>query len=417
MEKRPLGYSIVAAQLLIGACIAWYLIANVWRVIPELPKSPSDFSVYYRSGQALRHGTSPFLQPEYDYPPLIAFLAAPLTLLNYVAARWIWFLLSQACLLLAAWWMWRALGRDRIAACSAIVVWALGGAIAENLALGEAGPLLVLVFAAAYTREGTKQGAYIGFGAALKFIPAVLAAALALRRDRRAIGGLATGILGFLILPWLVLQYGLSGPPAPRTTGYWMGTPAILSWSLPSAVLRAMDPPKRGAHLPPDWEYGNATTAIARPWPRFISVAVALCTLGAGLLALLWISHGKLNAKQSPFAMAGLLSLSLAAAPICWTHYQVMQYPGLALLLCAAWRRRSWVHLSSIVLLGACLYQLPVGVLTDYYRQHGGWTAASPPTLYFWTTVTPIASLVLFALFLREVRLRALTGAPNAHPL
>lgn len=417
MEKRLAGYGEVAAQLLIGACIAWYLIANVWRVIPAIPKSPSDFSVYYRAGHALRQGASPFLQLEYDYPPLIAFLAAPLTLLNYIAARWVWFLFSQACLLLAAWWMWRALGSDRIAASSALIVWALGGAIAENLSLGEAGPLLVLVFAAAYTRKGIKQGAYIGFGAALKFIPAVLATALALRRDRRAIGGLAAGILGFLILPWLVFQYGLSGPMAPRTTGYWMGTPAILSWSLPSAVLRAMDPPKRGSHLPPAWEYGNATTEIAKPERGLVSAAVAASTLGVGLLALLWISRGTLNANQSPFAMAGLLSLSLAAAPICWTHYQVMQYPGLALLLCTAWRRHSWVRLSSIVVLGACLYQLPVGVLTDYYRQHAGWTADSPAILYFWTTLTPIASLALFALFLWEVRLRALTGARNTHSL
>ena len=409
--SRPAGYGAAAARLLIGACIAWYLIANVWRAIPAIPKSPSDFSVYYRAGQAVRHGTSPFLRTEYDYPPLIAFLAAPLTLMDYVAARWIWFLLSQACLLLAACWMWRALGRDRIAACSAAAVWALGGAIAENLALGEAGPLLVLVFAAAYTREGTRQGAYIGFGAALKFIPGVLAAALPLRRDWRAIGGLAAGILGFLVLPWLVLQYGFSGPPAPRTTGYWMGTPAILSWSLPSAVLRAMEPPRRGDRLPADWEYGNAPTEIVRPERGAVSVAVAVCTLGAGLLALFWISRGKLNAEQSPFAVAGLLSLSLAASPICWTHYQVMQYPGLALLLCGAWRRRAWARLSGTVALGACLYQLPVGILTEYYRRHGGWTAASPPTLYFWTTVTPVASLALFVLFLWEVRLRALTGA------
>ena len=45
---------------------------------------------------------------------------------------------------------------------------------------------------------------------------------------------------------------------------------------------------------------------------------------------------------------------------------------------------------------------VPVAILTAYYQSHGGWTAASPATLYIWTSVTPVASLLLFGLLVRE---------------
>jgi len=36
--------------------------------------------------------------------------------------------------------------------------------------------------------------------------------------------------------------------------------------------------------------------------------------------------------------------------------------------------------------------------------RYGAWTAASPATLYAWTSVTPIASLALFGIAMREAR-------------
>jgi hypothetical protein len=43
-----------------------------------------------------------------------------------------------------------------------------------------------------------------------------------------------------------------------------------------------------------------------------------------------------------------------------------------------------------------------VEILRAYYLRYQAWTANSPATLYFWTSVTPLASLAMFALFLRE---------------
>jgi hypothetical protein len=112
-----------------------------------------------------------------------------------------------------------------------------------------------------------------------------------------------------------------------------------------------------------------------------------------------------LRRKSPPdsFAMAALVSLSLAASPVCWSHYQELQYPGVALLLCHAFRSQRWGLLAVSLTLGAFLYPLPMAAIAAYYRRYGSLTA-SLPTLYFWTSVAPFASLALFGLFLREGR-------------
>jgi hypothetical protein len=45
------------------------------------------------------------------------------------------------------------------------------------------------------------------------------------------------------------------------------------------------------------------------------------------------------------------------------------------------------------------LFALPAGVLRYYYHQHERWPDA-PALVYFWTSVTPVASLFLFVLLL-----------------
>jgi hypothetical protein len=132
---------------------------------------------------------------------------------------------------------------------------------------------------------------------------------------------------------------------------------------------------------------------------RLASLGACAVTLAVGVLVL-----GRLSSMESRWALVGLLSLGLAAAPVCWTHYQVMQYPGLALLLSRAVERRRWWMASAIGVCGALLYPVPVAVLRSYYIAHGGWTAASPVTLYFWTSVTPLAGLLLFGLCMGAAR-------------
>jgi len=390
--------------LLLFSCGGWYIYANVMRPWAAVDGTQSDFGHHYRAAQKIVAGNSPFLDPGYDYPPLAALAATSLTGVSYAAAQKIWFALSNIFLLLAAWLTWRAAGRGWMAACCVAVVWALGDAALENLLLGQLGPLLVLLLAIAYTSGSMTSGAAIAAGFALKFIPGVLGFPLLLARDRRAVATLiATG--GSLVaISWGIVICCLAGPKGPASAHYWMGTPAVLSWSLPSTFLRMVDPPVHGIDMPAKWLTGNDPSLVLPEEQRFVSVGIALITLLCGALALGRSCRWYLDRSQLPWGMAAMISLSLAASPICWTHYQVMQYPGMALLLAASIRERRWAMASFTLGFGALLYPLPVAVLRAYYNHYGAWTAASPATLYFWTSITPVACLGLFGILVVRIR-------------
>jgi hypothetical protein len=387
---------------LLVACSCWYLWSTVAKVVPELPK-PSDISFHVAAARAILNGQTPYIDINYDYPPLAGFLAIPLTPFDYLTGRRIWFALSQLCLLLAAWLLWRSLHYEKPALCCVALVWAFGGVAWEDLALGQLGPLLVLLLTVAYTQKDVLGGLAVGFGFGLKFLPGVLGLPLLLRGRWKQIAGAAIGVFVGIVLPWAAMS-ALSGPKSPPRADYWMGTPATLSWSIPSAVLRVLDPATKGPSLPRNWVVGAHTSNLHLP-PRDQSISVVT---GAGVLligAILVVVVNRHPAQDRvPFAMAGLISLALAASPISWAHYQLLQYPGLAILLYEFFCRKTWTALALTILGGLATYQIPVAVLTEYFHRYGGWTAESPATLYIWTNVTPAACLLLFGLFLHAYR-------------
>jgi ABC-type proline/glycine betaine transport system permease subunit len=68
-------------------------------------------------------------------------------------------------------------------------------------------------------------------------------------------------------------------------------------------------------------------------------------------------------------------------------------------------RQHLWKRAAATLVCGAFLYPLPVAVLTAYYHRRGNsWEPASPVTLHFWMSVTPIASLALFGLLIQAIR-------------
>jgi len=394
----------LAAIVFLLLCAAFYVYQTVVTVIPGL-NDPSDFKPYYEAARNIVAGKSPFVTEGYIYPPLLACALTPLAPFSYLQARWIWFLFSQACLLAAAWLIWRASGRDWIAACSIAFVWAVGGAAGENLGLGQPGSQLTLLLALAYTQREVRQAAAIALGVALKLIPGVLGVVFLLRRQWRALTVLAATGLMLLALPWSFVACCLSGPKTPAGTDTWTGTPAILSWSLPSIALRIVDSPQPGGPLPPDWEFGNDLPNLhLPPARRALSVAVSLATLLAGIAVVAGAFKHGLSAPQTFFAMAALLSLSLAASPVCWTHYQVMQYPGVALLFAHAWRSRRWSLLALSLAVSALLYPAPVEILRYLAQHDGNWKLISHAALYGWTSVTALACLGIFVLLLREAQ-------------
>jgi hypothetical protein len=288
-----------------------------------------------------------------------------------------------------------------MAATIVAVVWALGAAASESLSLGQIGPQLTLLLAMAYTLTG-RQGMCIGTAFALKLLPGALGAILVLRRDWRALFASIAAAAVLLAVPWVLVGF-LTGPKAPPQRDYLAGTPSVLSWSLPSVALRIYEPLPPGGPMPNGWITGNGLPGVRlSTGRRLLSAGVAFATLATGCVVLAIKVRGKITSKQVALASAAIMALALAASPVSWTHYQVMQYPGIALLLGYAVRRRLWWLLGAALVCAAFLYPVPVMVLRAYYERNNNWPN-SPAVMYFWTTVSPVASLILFGLMTREL--------------
>ncbi|MGA2039154.1 MAG: glycosyltransferase 87 family protein [Bryobacteraceae bacterium] len=385
-------------------CAVSYFKLNVADLLPSITDSRTDFTHYYRAARSVLAAQSPYTDQEHYYPAIVAFLFTPLALTDYMTARWLWFWGSQALLLLAAVLTWRALGGGRTAACSVACVWALTGPAAESIVLGQIGPVVVLLLVLVYWGAAATQGAALAAGFCLKMLPGVLSMVVLLRRDWRAVAVAIAVAVPLVAVPAAVVAHWKSGPASPERADYLMGSPALMNWSIPGIALRIADPPVSPARVPHNWESGNLTEALHLPrGQRWLSAGIGAGVLLAGLAALLVVCRGRLGAAQVPWASAALISLAVAAVPVSWSHYQVFQYPGLALLLCHAVRQRKWLLGAGTVALGALLYRIPAEILFDYHARYAGWSAASPATLYIGTSVTPIAALLLFGVLLRQV--------------
>jgi hypothetical protein len=407
---RAVGARRLVLIAWITLCAIWYVKQNVVDAIPT--PGLSDFRYYYDAARHLLHGESPYLTSEYIYPPLLAWLLAPIAWLDYYTARWIWFVFSHACFLAAACLLWRRIGRDWLAASVIAFVWAGGWAAADTFPTGQPDAQLAFLIVVALVRTDWLQGVSVGAGFAVKLLPAILGLLAPLERSWRALIGLFASAALLTALPWLAVAF-LTGPAKPANTDYLFGSPCVLSWSIPSIALRAFEPPGKDGKLPSDWVIGwDLPRLHLSGAQKVVSLSAGLATLAAGIAALLLRTRGRLSTVHVPIAGAALIALGMAASPIAWWHYQAMQYPGVAVLLCYALRRRQWRLLSAGLVCAAFLFPIPAGVLRYYYHQHERWPD-SPAFMYFWTSVTPMASLALFGMLLSILKPRPWTRAQD----
>jgi hypothetical protein len=390
----------LALIALVALCALWYWKQNVLNVLPT--PGLSDFRFYYYAAQHILHGESPYLTLDYVYPPLLACALTSIAGFDYFTARWIWFVFSHACLLAAAFLLWRHLGRDWIATAVIALVWSTGWVAQDSFATGQPDPLLVLTIVVACVSSGWLRGAATGAGFAVKLIPAVLGLLAPLQRNWRGFLAFLASAAFFMAIPWAIVAF-LRGPMRPANTDYVFGTPCVLSWSIPSVALRVIEPPADDGKLPNNWVNGwDLPRLHLSSTQKLVSLSAAFATLAPGIALLFFKTRGKLTPQQVPIAGTALIALALAASPITWWHYQALQYPGVALLLYCAIRRRDWRRLALSLACAVVLYPLPDAVLRYYYHQHERWPD-SPGLMYFWTSITPIASLVLFGLLLSSL--------------
>jgi len=123
---------------------------------------------------------------------------------------------------------------------------------------------------------------------------------------------------------------------------------------------------------------------------------VTIATFHAGDWRAFAGDRGRVSRAQLPLTMASLTTLTLVAAPVSWTHYQVMQFPGMALFAGALALRGAWKKLGWALLCAAFIYPVPVTVLRAMVAANGDVWPNTPMANYFWISTAPVAGLVLY---------------------
>jgi len=403
---------------LIAGLAGVFLYRSLWLPLSVLDRYDADFRHYYAAAASLLAGRSPYELKGFDYPPLTPLIVMPVAWLPFPEARVAWLIVNWLCLAAAGFLLVRILGNDRKALLTVAALWALSGTVAENMVLGQVNPILLFLVVLAWwgvTRErfGVVAGA-IGLATALKLWPSVLLIALAAFHWRRAAAGIGVA-LTFIALSWLPFLW-LPAPHSPARADYWLGTPALLNFSLPAVALRLADPPTPGQEMPLSWRNGNDPLAFKLPAKQAVlSAGLSGLLLAVGGCILLWAARSALRSGEGDSSMiaamaalAAATSLALVASPISWYHYQLLQLPGLA-LLARRWADRPasrpwWLtRLLGLAALAAGLTWTQVtgiGRYTDFY----GWTDKAPAWLWLTSSLVPALALVHFALQVREMR-------------
>lgn len=271
---------------------------------------PFDFEVFLRAAERVRAGESPYVDPDlvvaegqsapYVYPPVLAFLVTPLTLLPETVRGSstpgvLFTLILIACTVGAL----LALGiRDW--RCYPVAL--LYPVSLENFEYGAIGPVLALLVALGWRYRDRVAGvaAAIGLAVVLKVFLWPLVVWLAATRRWKAAAGAAGTAVGLALVSWAAIGFrGLAEYPS--LLRRLSDVEAEHSYSA-FALLRAVDIPELAAR----------------------GVVVAGC---AGLILLAWRAAHDLDTDRDERDRRSL-TLALAAGfvltPILWLHYLVL---------------------------------------------------------------------------------------------
>jgi hypothetical protein len=302
-----------AAIVFLGVLPVLVLIALFASAIQD-DVAAMDFRQFYRAGESILGGESPYLPPggpltswggPYPYPPLPAQLATPLTLLPLDVAA----VLVMASLTLVALGVPYVLGVRDWRCYGAMLLWppVLSAIQTGNLTLW-----LALACALAWRFRDRKAVTALSLGLSLAvklFLWPVIVWLAATRRLASALLAVATGV-ALLLLSWAVLGFaGLLGYPD---------------------LLRRLD------HVVGDDSYTTYIVGLDLGLPSTVARALWL-SLGLGLLTASVIVARRQD-ERSAFILA--IAASLALTPIVWLHYFALLLVVVAVArptLSAAW--------------------------------------------------------------------------------
>ena len=248
-------------QLALDVWAAVVVTAALWQILGKLRVYQWDVMVYWWSGRAFVHGVSPYgpipQQPEYlhfVYPPLVAAVFAPLSVLNVAATKVLWIVLKLIAFV-ATVRLWRrriAVTQDAVPALF-YFTFAFGSAAlvdftSGNIAIFEQF-LLWLGFAALLSRRWWTFAAIVVVAAQAKLTPVFFLGLLLVIDERPRwspfIGGTLLFVLGLganaLLLPAQTREF-LASITALGERGW--GDPSMLG------VMEDLVDQLRGLRLP-----------------------------------------------------------------------------------------------------------------------------------------------------------------------
>lgn len=356
------------ALFVLGLIYTWFWIVVAHR-ITELPSGVAtsfvtecgDFEHFYQAARALREGSNIYASGMhgYIYPPLIAFLFAPLTWLSVQDAAQIMLVVNLA-LGGACTWVFSAEVMRRMSVeqtpSRLLVVMAATTLLSATLLRSEfqmwqtnilVAAALVLALRFLDTRPGI-AGLLLGFAFNIKYLPLVFLPYLLIRRRYVAAASFAVGGVAFALMPGLASGWQ-------RNVEHWTqalsGVGRLMGWASPVTSPARVDPITAGHSL-------SITSGLARllgddAAPSAV-LTLALCVALAVAL-MLWRTYAASGrpvlqwppaGQQASQPYAGMVALEWGALVILilafspqtnprHTSLLVMPFAILASMLCS----------------------------------------------------------------------------------
>lgn len=331
LPRTPAGRVLAVAVGLLGL----YLCLNQFGELGNVTSRVTDFGTIHRGSAALFAGIDPYeaTQAGYFYPPLLAFLFGPLTLVPPAGASLVFFTLK---LVMLAWTLTacdRLVQGGRFTAGRRVLfvfglIFVASRFWLADMQYGNTNVVILFLVTAAIVwdledRTGP-AGLALALAVAIKITPVVLLLHFLVRARWRTLAFFAAGMAALLLLPWTVLQ------------GHWWD-----AWRAYGEVGVAGKLNERLAQ--PDnqslWGFANRTfpeTRLAVLRVFWFGI-VSLLGLFAGLVS--WRSRGR-DGIVAVAAAALYPLLSLLASPGSWVVHYTAALPAMAVLWSLALSRR-----------------------------------------------------------------------------
>lgn len=414
------GWTAVVVLILV---YTWFWVVTSHRVhgtpfsgfAHEFVTGCGDFEHFYRAAKAMREGLDPYTSGVggYIYPPLIAFLFMPLTLVSVQAAAFIMLALNMAlalmCTVIACKEAMRRFSIEKplgeLLAVVALTTVLAAPRLRSELQMWQTNlPMLAATLLALCWLDRRPQwaGLMLGLAVNIKYLPLVYLPYLLVRRRYTAAGWFLLGSVLFALLPaaytgleanlthWATAASGLAQLLGIKTQAVQAANIDALtvghSMSITSGMARIVGP-----DAPPalKWLLTGAAVLAA-----FAALAAVYRRFGVPLLK--WPSASEQTAKQTAsmyravvaLEWAALMALALAFSPQTNPRHLVLLLMTFALLSVLLylpnssftekrWSASRWFALAALVVMMAGL-SLPPGT-PEFAAQLAWWRTLGGP--------------------------------------